>query len=194
MSSANPFTFLQQWQAWYPESVPVGHLLRDAHPEHWLRIYSLPGGQRYPETAADWAQLLNRQLTAADYVLGRGAECALVAAFVGELPDDRWFARHFELEPLALVREDFPEDGSEPEDHAVDLWLAPVSWTREAFEAAIRLRADDRGPSFLLVALATGHVYAPYDGGADLFAPDAGARAQFRAALRPWVSPRPDGL
>jgi hypothetical protein len=194
MATVNPFGFLQQWESWYPQSLPVGHLLREAHPDRWLRIYSLPGGRRYPETDTDWAELVNRQLAAADVVLGRGAECVLVAAYVGDLPDDRWFSKEFDLAPLALVREDFPEDGSEPEDHALDLWVTPARWEPSAFEPAIRRRADDRGPAFLLVALATGRVYAPYDGGADLFAPDARTRLEFRAALRPWVSPRRDGL
>jgi hypothetical protein len=192
--TADPFGFLRQWNGWYPESLPVGHQLRDVHRDRWLRIYSLPGGQRHPETDTDWAELVNRHLTAADVVLGRGAECALVAAFVGDLPDDRWFSREFDLAPLALVREDFPEDGSEPEDHALDLWFASARWEPQTFETAIRRRADDRGPTFLLVALETGRVYAPYDGGADLFAPDPTVTLEIRAALRPWVSPRRDGL
>ena len=190
----NAYTFRQQWETWYPDSLPVGHLLREQHPECWLRIYSLPGGRRYPESEADWAELLRRHCGAASVVLGENAECALVAAFVGDRVDDRWFVEQFELAPLTPEHGGFPEDNAHPEEPPVDLWLGSAVWRPGAFDAAIRRRADDRGPSFLLVALATGHVYAPYDGGADLFAPDPGAHAEIRAAVRPWLSPRRDGL
>ena len=137
---------------------------------------------------------MHRHRTAADVVLGRGAQCALIAAYLNDHPDAQEFRKEFALESYCLIRDDFPEDGSEPEDHAIDLFWAKVNWEPSRFDSAIRRRADDRGPTFLLVALETGHVYAPYDGGADLFAPDAASRSAYRAALRAWVSPRRDGL
>jgi hypothetical protein len=51
------------WRATYPEAVTLGHLLRTTYPRRWLRLYSLPEGQRYPTDDADWRELLRRHLT-----------------------------------------------------------------------------------------------------------------------------------
>ena len=157
-------------------------------------MYSLPLGRRYPADSTDWEELLRRHSTAADVVLGRNAQCALIAAFFGEQPEDREFVNQFGLEVLALVADDFPEDDSDPADHAIDLYWAVTTWDELRFAEAIRARADDRGPSFLFAALETGNVYAPYDGGADLFTVTRDERTRVRNAVRAWLSPRRDGL
>jgi hypothetical protein len=190
----NTWKFLEQWTSWYPETVPAGHLLRERRPEQWLRIYSLPLARRYPADSADWEELLRRHSTAAEVVLGRNAECALIAAFFGEEPVDQEYVNQFGLEVLGLVTNDFPEDDSDPADHRIDLYWAVTTWDESRFAEAIRARADDRGPSFLLAAFETGNVYAPYDGGADLFTATRDARTRVRNELRAWLSPRRDGL
>ena len=190
----NSWEFFERWETWYPDSAPVGHLLRERHPERWLRIYSLPGGRRYPESDVDWTELLRRHSTTGDVVLGQHAECAFIAAWFGDQTADEPFIRQFNLETLALIRDDFPDDDSDPADHAVDLYWAVTHWDSAHFTTAIRMRAEDRSPSVLFVALETGNVYAPYDGGADVFVVDPDAKLRTREALRSWLSPRRDGL
>ena len=53
--------------------------------------------------------------------------------------------------------------------------------------------ADNR-VSGLFAALETGSVYAPYDGGADLFFPTGWERDLARERYDGWLSSRPDGL
>jgi hypothetical protein len=49
------------------------------------------------------------------------------------------------------------------------------------------------GP-FLIVAETTGRVYAPYDGGADLFLGSETERDAFRQRYQAWLSSHPSGL
>lgn len=35
------------------QAFPVAHLMREHFPECWLRIHSLPGSKRYPESDAE---------------------------------------------------------------------------------------------------------------------------------------------
>jgi hypothetical protein len=49
------------------------------------------------------------------------------------------------------------------------------------------------GP-FLIVSEATGRVYAPYDGGADLFLSSESERDQYREKYSAWLSAHPSGL
>jgi hypothetical protein len=49
------------------------------------------------------------------------------------------------------------------------------------------------GP-FLIVSEATGRVYAPYDGGADLFVETEAERDALRTKYSGWLSTHPSGL
>lgn len=190
----NSFAFFDRWERWYPDAPPIGYLLRERHPEYWLRVYSLPGGQRYPRNSNDWAELLHRQFSTADAVLGPSSACVLVAGYLRGSAEGRAFAARYQLEELTLLKS-FPlGDDFDSDDGPIDLWAAAQTWEPETFEPALRKRAEDLAPPFLLVAETTGNVFAPYDGGVDVFTPDAGMRNVIRSRLRPWLSPRRDGL
>jgi hypothetical protein len=76
----------------------------------------------------------------------------------------------------------------------VYLDAAPASWRAGAFDALIRATADDAGPRWLLAAVGADRVYAPYDGGADLFLPTRRDRDAWRTRFAPWLSAEPSGL
>src|SRR5215211_5157115 len=69
---------LARWPDWYPDAPPDGFLLREAYPERWLRIHSLPQAKRYPTSGFDYAELLRRHNAVADDVVGVGNPCAIV--------------------------------------------------------------------------------------------------------------------
>jgi hypothetical protein len=190
----DPVAFLAQWAAWYPGSLPVGYLLGEAHRARWLRIHSLPGSRRYPESDEDWAELLHRHNRVATDLLGDGGHCVVVVpsygpGFVAELR----LRDRLGLRLLALVRDDFPESG-EPEDQALDLYAAPAAWAPGAFDDVLRWRASDETGPIMFVARETGRAYAPYDGGADLFFPSSAERDEARRRYRAWLSRNPSGL
>lgn len=46
---------LTDWDSWLPGCEPIGHHLRRAFAERWVRFHSLPGSKRYPESDAEAA-------------------------------------------------------------------------------------------------------------------------------------------
>ena len=195
------------WRATYPEAVPLGHLLRTTYPRRWLRLYSLPEGQRYPADVADWHELLRRQLTVFADVVGEPAELFLVTgayAFAdsarpepGSVAADG--ALHglpfTALPPVALHT--LPPDPHVPNEYQPGDVYQPVCtrlrWTAAAGEGLLRAIAQEQLRAFF-VSVAYGCILAPYAGGLDVIFPGEAARNYFRDQHRPWVSPRADGL
>jgi len=70
---------------------------------------------------------------------------------------------------------------------------AKTYWQPETFHSFIDAVARDR-ISGIVVELDHGQVYAPYDGGADLFFASTVARDAARSRFQSWLSPRGDGL
>ncbi|MBK8246673.1 MAG: hypothetical protein IPK85_04645 [Gemmatimonadetes bacterium] len=185
-------TFADAWHSHFGDTRPEGHSLREAYPERWLRIHSLPEGRRYPETTKDRAILLARHH-------------AVAAAIVGE--DLAWLvALSWDpTEALAPAHPLFPWIGPArpagmwgPADHDDDLpdlsvFAMLVQWRAADFDAALMEVAEDRS-SFLLMNAETGAVWAPYDGGADLIFPHEWERDRAAIQFSSWTSPRSDGL
>jgi hypothetical protein len=201
--------FKTQWRRWYGHAPPIGHLLREFHSDVWLRIHSLPGSKRYAETPADWTELLSRQNAVATALLGDGSQCILVTPRYSstdepmpELLTESGVSEDeavMELAPRLLGQMDESWPGAEATRESYDgdcrVWLyaAPLTWSRGALDALVRAVADDE-TRFLLVACDSGRVYAPYDGGADLFfrTPEEWSFAHKR--YRHWLSPLPHGM
>lgn len=76
---------LDAWKRTFGKFAPLGYVCREKLPSRWLRIHSLPKSKRYPQTEAEYRELLRRHNEVATDLLGEGDECAL---FVDE--DGRW--------------------------------------------------------------------------------------------------------
>ena len=186
----------------FPLAPPVSYRMRELSPARWLRIHSLPGSKRYPEDDAEYAELLARHNAAATDLFGDGAPVVVVAHayfFPGEPelegPPELPVAL---AEPLRRVRRvdarELHPHADPAEDAAVDLWAAPAVWRAGAFDPMIRAAADGRGPSVLLATPDAERVYAPYDGGADLYLETRAVRDAFKARYAAWLSAEPSGL
>jgi hypothetical protein len=195
------------WRATYPEAVTLGHLLRTSYPRRWLRLYSLPEGQRFPADAADWRELLRRHLAVFADLVGEPAELFLVT---GEYdfadsprPGTGSFAADGALQglpftllpPVALHT--LPLNPHAPDEYQVGDVYRPVCtrlrWTAATGEGLLRAIAEEQIRAFF-VSVDYGCLLAPYAGGLDLIFPGEAARNYFRDQYRPWVSPRADGL
>lgn len=157
----------------FPATLPVGYELRDAFPERWFRVPSFDDDRRYPGSPADWVELVARHRSLADAVVGVGARALVVAG---------WFEE--EGEPDPRERCDLPlvpwSCEPLPELPGARFLAAPFDYAFERLEPLVRLRSeDDGGP--LVVFSERGRLYAPFDGGADLFLRDPAERDAFRA-------------
>jgi len=72
------------WKAHLGDLAPVGHLMRVALPDRWLRIHSLPDSKRYAETADEYAELLRRHNEVVSEILGADIESILFAHARGD--------------------------------------------------------------------------------------------------------------
>ncbi|QKG59176.1 hypothetical protein GKZ68_21060 (plasmid) [Hymenobacter sp. BRD128] len=191
------------WRATYPEAVPLGHLLRTIYPRRWLRLYSLPEGQRFPVDAADWRELLHRHLTVFADLVGEPAELFLITGeydFADSPQPTPWsFAADGVLQRLPFTRLSpvALSDLRVPDEYQVGDVYRPVCtqlrWTAATGEEFLRAIAEEQLRAFF-VSVDYGYLLAPYAGGLDIIFPGEAARNYFRDQHRSWMSPRADGL
>jgi hypothetical protein len=175
------------WRETFSTVQPLGYALREAFPDRWLRIHGLPAMQRYANTEEERALLRERHRHATALLFAEGADCRLIVPC--SYKDDPCFSG-LGLAPASELPAYQPEQDEPPYGpfHA-----AVLRWDFDTFRPVLDAVANDAVRA-LVVCPGTTHVYAPYDGGADLFFPNPAARDQARQELRAYLSPRADGL
>lgn len=168
-------------------------LPEDLH-ERWVRFHSLPESKRYPDIEDEYTIVLDRHHAVLDDLAGAGSEILVVRT--------EWFGRgvprdqrdNFRaLEASATLWRVF--------DDADDLdgprWYAFYQHSRnirESLDPLLRRVADDQLGSVFLTNPSVEWIYAPYDGGADVFPPTPRARDLLRDRYSSWLSRHPQGL
>ena len=151
---------MRQWSMWFPGCPPFSPVMRRLFRERWLRIYSLPEGERYAISDDETKTLLVRHNDVAEAVLGDGAECAVVVAgLTDDLPSlqalnlqrvegwlDRWMSDEYFADYLEGIG---------------DFFVGFFTWRRDAFNELLYDIAEDRANHLLFASLRTGRVYAP---------------------------------
>lgn len=94
------------------------------------------------------------------------------------------------LRPTGELPEYQPDDDEPPTGpfHA-----ANFLWSFNSFIPILDAVAED-ATCALFVSADANRIYAPYDGGADLFTTDCNQLTALRVALKAYLSPRSDGL
>ena len=189
--------FAARWNRWYPNAPPVGFLLRDSYPDRWVRVHTMTGSKRSPNSGWDYAELSRRYNALAGYVLGDQASCALIIVHECGSPLSRQLA---EAGIDASRLSDLGQLPSELWDEDEGVFAAPMcirgaatSWQHGAFDAYFAAVAQDYIKG-LLVEEQRGQVVAPYDGGADLFLATSWDVEQAKREFAAWLSLRPDSL
>ena len=189
--------FLTRWQSHYGDCPPAGFLLLETFPERWFRIHSLPDSKRYADTARETSALLARHNTVASDVLGDGSSCVVVTKSEYNPRVGRPVRGHVQfgrlgMKPLVLVTANNPNDTGS--GWSIPLVHARVVWQPGVLDDVLVDVANALLGPFLLFSEDTGRVYAPYDGGADLFLGSEPERDAFRQKYSSWLSAHPSGL
>jgi hypothetical protein len=166
---------------------PIGHLLRDACSERWVRFYSLPNGKRYPTSDAEYAELLSRHNQIAETLFGDACSLVLVTTVVDKSPTPPAVnrGRHWQSPHLG------PHD---PESAYYHVYVEPIVWRSGTLDPLLREVAEWKRVNLMVWNVGRGELFAPYDGGVDVILRSAAARDHFRATFLPWASPQPTGL
>jgi hypothetical protein len=160
-----------------------------------LRIHSLPESKRYPEDDTELAEVLRRQNAVADDLLGNGSLCLLFFThwtYGTETPQwsrDEPGIKHLGATPELVLTIEENDDQDQ-----MAFFALPVTWHRGSFDRLISDCANDRTGSLLFANLDRGSIYAPYDGGADLFYPSPDEVDPARSRHREWLSVHPSGM
>jgi hypothetical protein len=178
----------REWLRVFGEVPPAGFLCRRAFTDRWLRIHSLPESKRYADSESEYRELLSRQNAVATHVLGDATRCLLFITRFGEARDWKASAElPFAVPPEHVLSAEM--DGEE-----LQFFASPVVWREGSLNQIIVAVADDRTGPVLFANLDRGSIYAPYDGGADLFLQSPEATVTARTLFEPWLSGREDGL
>jgi hypothetical protein len=188
-----PDALLKYWDTTYPGVPIVPHRLRIAYGDRWLRIHSLPRGKRYAASQGEYVEILRRQNTVIDDLIGAGRRYELVFGYFGEERDlPRPVTTTLNgLDPVPLTTLS-PEQSDK--EKAFPLFVASLTWTTSQLDVVLRAVADDVLETPLLVGVEQGCVIAPYDGGMDIFVADESERDELREHYAGWLPARSSGL
>lgn len=178
-----------RWQQNWPDVEPIGHLLRAAYPDRWVRFHSLPGSKRYAESPAEYAEILSRHRQVLGELQGGLVPQRLIAIgedFAARDLATGWSRRSLPRPwPWRMV----VEAEGEPPSY---LWVNN-GLSDDELDTLLIAVADDRSRVILSTADVS-WLYHPYDGGADIIAPDAVVRDALRERHSDWLSTHPSGL
>lgn len=189
---------LSCWEARFPNCEPVGHLLRTALPDRWVRFHSLPASKRFPEEDAEYATVLNRHNCILGELAGPKHAVVLLSTGYSESMDPVRTDSALEfLDPTATPWRSLPMHVLEPGFGTLSYWHIFASswkWHPGLFDPIVRLVADDVLANIMIVEASCRWLLHPYDGGMDVIAESAAARDRLRLDYADWLSIRPDGL
>ena len=190
---------LSRWRHQFPGCEPVGHRLREAFPDRWVRFHSLPGSKRYPEDEDEYATVLDRHNSILGELTGPGRGVVLLTTGASASPEPvRPDPELRELDPAARPWRSVAMHELEGEDfEAPTYWHVFASewaWRPGQFDAVVRLVADWVVVNVMVVEPDCRWLLHPYDGGMDVIVDSSTTRSRLRAAHRDWLSPRADGL
>jgi hypothetical protein len=179
-------------------------MLRKDGVPNWVRFHSLPQSKRYADTDEERAILLARQNALATEVLKVGP-CWLAQTHWTTLPgevdwadqhDPFWATRDYGLEYAFEFLEEDVADEHDPDREPDRPWrvhAAQTAWSPSQFDRLLLSIADEKaGPTLWMAS--DGAIFAPYDGGIDLFLPVPAEVELLRRRHFDWLSDHPLGL
>lgn len=174
-------TFNTEWAKDHLGRHPFGPLLRQDASLPWVRFHALPGSKRYAENDNERQVILDRANALGEQVLGDATPCWFIATDFCEMRADWVLAGKYE------------DDVGGPDEFVVPFYVQAVEWRSGHFDAELTSIAED-DTRFLWMSRTSGAILAPYDGGFDIFSPDADEIASLKATFHQWLSTALSGL
>ena len=160
--------------------------MREAFPEHWLRIHSLPHSKRYPDNEAERQIVLDRYARFGTALLSECAPCLIIQSRFNQPARNEKFMPELNWTPLHRI--------DESDEDFYDSWMAHTVWDATAFRTLLLAIADDHEDHIAFVSKITDCVFIPYDGGVDGFSYETSLLRKLSEEFSPWCSAHPLGL
>ena len=179
--SAAAEEFRRDWGAYYSTCPPLGWTLRNRVGLPWVRFHALPGSKRYADNQAEQSIILSRANALGDGLLGADQWCWIVE---GETDGPS--------APSEVALSWTETD--DPDDPTWSFYARRERWRAGTSDAKLLSIADDEPRRAIWMRCDDGAVFAPYDGGFDLFPISWEAVSQLKAAWPAWLPDHPAGL
>lgn len=173
--------FQWEWSHHYGQQLPIGWHLRQNKDQPWVRFHALPLSKRYAEDIAEREIILSRANFLGDNILGPGNMCWIVEAR-GDASDGSG---------------EFWMESAEDDDPNSPVWRFYVrdeEWQSGRYDAKLLDIADDGPNRAIWMRRDNGSVFAPYDGGFDLFLPTWQKVEAIKMERQDWLSDHWEGL
>ncbi|MFE2595668.1 hypothetical protein ACFXCZ_04050 [Streptomyces sp. NPDC059396] len=183
------------WESHWGDTPPLGHLLRTAQPDRWVRFHSLPRSKRYAVTEEEYVTLLGRQhMLLAD--LGAPQDLVVITCEWSDDPSPRGREPDVEQvapgDPWRTVLEDETEA---PEFRTyTHLYMGTLTNLPTTLDPLLRKVADFETAGVILAPRGLGWLFHPYDGGVDVITATPAERDALSARHPDWLSRCPGGL
>ncbi|HJQ07804.1 MAG TPA: hypothetical protein VJ872_20290 [Nocardioides sp.] len=187
-ASARASHLTELWERTWPLADPLGHELRVAYADRWVRFHSLPESKRYADDASESGEILRRHRTVLAELRGSTGTADLWAIAPGWDWRDSNGGWAKDRLPGA-----WPWRIGQIDDDCPAYFWAASGFSDSAVDALLLEVADDRG-RVLFGAPDLAWLYCPYDGGADVLLPTVAERDALKARHTDWLSTYPGGL
>ncbi len=169
---------LLSFESVYPNQHPISWVLRELNSAIWFRFHSLPESKRYPDDENERHEVLRRHNTVASEIFGEDMSVFLfVGKRIGTGANENGFVQKYSEDELEI-----------------GILGEKTTWNRGTHDKLILNVAEGHVESCVFFDPKTGDVYAPYDGGADLFIHNNQLRAQLKHRCEQWLSKEPSGM
>jgi len=174
-------------------------MLRQIFPDRWLRIHSLPESKRYPEKNEGIKELLTRQNTLIDELIGENNQYLLL---LGSFESISGFPKGYdkilnisefnELDSLPLHKL-FSEEYSDGEMY-LRLAVKTLTWRKNSIDQLLLAIAKDEVTNVMIIGDEQKCLICPYDGGVDIFLEKEILRDIYKMKYKCWAPKGVNGL
>lgn len=180
-------SFQREWSHHHSKTTPLAHQLRLDGRRPWVRFHALPDSKRYADDEAEEREILRRANALGAEVLDVSADCWLVECRIEEYSTPYW--KPTRLAPGTTLRYLEPE-----EDFHWSAKVTETRWESGAFDNLLGETARDQTGPTLWMNRANGAIFAPYDGGFDIFPSSWNEVERLKQRYSNWLSSHPQGL
>lgn len=182
------------WSQAVGDELPVAHDFKWKLADRWLRIHTLRDSKRYPETEAEYLEVLRRHNQVLDSEVGCGSTFYLVVPGGDQIREPVGPA-NIDLEGLSLkFWRTEKEEIDETETFYEHYFFSESSWESGSLDPILRKVVDEEIYGVILFCPSQKILYHPYDGGSDLIFETAVERDAASIRYADWLSSRTDGL
>lgn len=184
--------FEYKWIVQYPNVLPINHQFKFVFKHRWFRIHNFDGDQRYPRNKQDIAQLLHRQNTVMQELLG-DQDCYSLIFDYDETPiyPHQRYQDVLDVSNYKPIHE-VPLHLVQPDEYDEEMYLC-WAYKETQFKVGefnrllIEIAKDQGGYECIFASFANDCLICPYDGGIDIVVRDAKTKEYYQEKFKDWV-------